>query len=745
MAGIGSGCKGGEGRGSEGAAPAGIPCPYGGPGIVRTEPEGLGRRKDPDLSRSLTPGGIRRNHAAVRWMQWTRAGVLCGVLAAAGCSPRGPEALRQGDELMVAGRAAEAIPYLERAVADLPGEATAWNQLGLAYHAVGRRGEAQKAYLRALNDDRNFFDAHYNLGTLEFEEGHWREAERSLRTYLGVEANRTNVVAWRMLGDALLSSGQTEAAERALATALQLAPNQSPVINSLGMALASRRRYKEAQARFQQAVRVNPQDPASALNLAIVTQQLGDRRSALEQYRRYLSLAPEGSGAAGVRDLVAQLEAQLSPPPALATNRVPLTNAVAAPAPVASGKASTNALASGHPNATNVSAAARSATPGGIPLATGPQGAGVTAPSNSAAKPTPAVGTAAASSNAIPRVSSAAAPTNPPPPRVPEPQVPLEIVRVQEAPALRPARDPVPASSNRTLPPTATTPSVLGTAADTSAVGEPPPPERATQAAASPPPSATAGPAAAPKPALTQERKTFWQRVSPANWGNPTKWFGDDEGQNRTNAPAGQESPRQFTRVTENATPGSTNRSAVSSTQVSPAPAPSKPVIPRYARRAALSVAPGDRAAAEALARQAESTLDRDAALRVWQRVVQSDPSWTSAWMQTGRLALEASNTDLALQAGEAVTTLDPSSAGAHQLFAASLARTGYPKDAADHLEKAASLAPGNAALHLALAGIYARDLGEPNLARPHYEQVLALDPRNPQAGAIRVWLANNP
>ena len=75
----------------------------------------------------------------------------------------------------------------------------------------------------------------------------------------------------------------------------------------------------------------------------------------------------------------------------------------------------------------------------------------------------------------------------------------------------------------------------------------------------------------------------------------------------------------------------------------------------------------------------------------------------------------------------------------------ASLARAGYPQDAAEHLERALTLNPGNAPAHLALAGLYARDLGESDLARPHYEKVLTLDPKHPQAGAIRVWLVNNP
>jgi len=636
---------------------------------------------------------------------------------------------------MAAGEPAAAIPFLERAVADLPGNATAWNQLGLAYHASGRRPEAQKAYLRALNDDRNFFDAHYNLGTLEFEEGHWREAERSLRTYLGVEVNRTNAVAWRMLGDALLSSGQTEAAERALTMALQLAPEDSAVLNSLGMSLASRRRYKEAQARFQQAARVNPADPAVALNLAIVFQQQGDRRAALDQYRRYLDLVPEGSATGSVRDLARQLEAQLSPVPAVTTNRMPLTNLVAAGSPTPGAKPLTNAVAASRLTTTN-----RAVTPKTV--ATTDRATNVlpaaTTPVVAAGPPTNAAPMRGLTNDvALPPIVQR--PTNP--------EVPLEVVRVEEAPTLRPARDPAPPGvRTQAAAPGQGVERKAG--ADGSVVGGPPSTETA------PVPKQPVADGSTPKDgtAGAEDRKTFWQRVSPANWGNPVKWFRDDSGASTTNAILNRPQETTLARATERATGTTTNRSNPPPPAASrpapvepPAERPAKPVVPRYVPRNAPSVSAGDRNAAEALARQAENTLDREAALGVWLRTVQSDPSWTAAWMQTGRLALETGNNSEALRAGEAVTTLEPSSAPAHQLFAASLARAGFPRDAAEQLERAATLSPGNAQLHLALAGLYARDLGEPALARPHYERVLTLDPRNAQAGAIRVWLANNP
>ena len=658
------------------------------------------------------------------------------VLAVAGCSPRGPEALRRGDAALTAGKVDEAIPLLERAVADLPGNAAAWNQLGLAYQAAGRSTEAQKAYLHALNDDRNFFDAHFNLGALEFEQRNWREAERELRTYLAVEANRTNGVAWQLLGDALLGSGQFEPAERALSVALQASPGDPSILNSLGLTLSARRRTKEAQTRFVQAVRIDSKDPASRLNLAIVTQQLGDRKGALDHYRAYLALNPTGPEVSGVQELVKQLEAAFAVPPAVATNRVPTTNVLQGVVTKPAARVVTNAVA-----ATPTGPARPTNAP--PPVAKAPAPAPptnlVARTSAPPADTTPKPSTTAAGS--APAPSPAAPPATAPAPQ-PRPELPVEIVRVDDGPELKPARD---VASARPSPP--------APAPTANPASSPTPPAPTVAKGASPKGEGT--PAAAAKEdrddsAKDAGKKTFWQKVSPVNWGNPVKWFRGSEADTNATTTLAKTTEKPVTR------PPATNRVATppaSATQVpavsapppsAPAP-PAKPVVPRYVRRSVPVVSPGNRSAAEASARQAEASLDNEAALVGWQRAVQQDPSWSAAWMELGRLALDTSKPALALQAGEALTTLDPSAASSHQLFAAALARAGYPRDAADELEKAVAIAPGNAGVHLALAGIYARDLAEPALARPHYEQVLALDPKHPQAAAIRVWLASNP
>jgi tetratricopeptide (TPR) repeat protein len=609
-----------------------------------------------------------------------RALALAFLLVAAGCQPRGPEALRRGDERLRAGRAAEAVPLLERAAADLPDDPRAWNYLGLAYQAAGRASEAQKAYLRALREDRNFFDAHYNLATLHLAQNEWEEAERSVRTFLAAEANRNHAAAWALLGAAQLQLRKLDEAERSLGYAAKLEPNEPEVWNNLGLVHVSKHRLQTARQEFAWAARLDPSHAAARLNLAVTTQQLGDRRGALPLYRDYLAIAPNAANAESVRAQVRLLEAQTVVVP----NPLPTTNAVIVAKPA------TNASPVGKPPAavTNGVATKLAASP---PKPASEIRAPVPKPvEQPVAKPAPPV------SNA-------------------PPAAPPEVVRVDEGPSLRPARDVVPPPNTEAIP------------------VEPAP----TVVSAKP----------IVEPA---KRRNFWQRANPVNWANPIKWFRTEPpppATNRLAAPAPAR-PASFA----NTVPLPTTSAAVAAppTAVAPKakPKPIKPVVAHYPSRAPATLSAGDHRAAELqfnAALTAHDTRDLRQAVALYQRAAELDPAFFAAHYNLGLAALDAGDLPRALLAGECATRLDPKSVSARRLFAAALQRSNYPAEAAEQLESLLALEPDDAPAHLALAGLFARALGESEKARPHYERVLELDPQNPQAGAIRVWLSEQP
>ena len=68
-------------------------------------------------------------------------------------------------------------------------------------------------------------------------------------------------------------------------------------------------KYREAAAAYLEAYERFPA-PAFLYNVAQVYRLAGDRERALENYRKYLELEPDGEGSADAREFVAALEAE---------------------------------------------------------------------------------------------------------------------------------------------------------------------------------------------------------------------------------------------------------------------------------------------------------------------------------------------------------------------------------------------------------------------------------------------------
>ena len=623
----------------------------------------------------------------------------------AGCRPHGVEALRRGDEALRAGQTEQAIPLLEQAVTDLPSEARAWNHLGLAYRAAGRDGEALKAHLRALERNRGFAEAWFNVGLLQFEQGNWLEAERALRTYLGNETVRTNAVAWRTLGLAQLESNQVDLAERSLATATQLAPRDAEAWNGIGLTQVARRRYRDALKTFAYIPQVAPDHAPARLNAAVVTHQhLGDRRGAIPLYRAYLALNPPNT--ADVEGLVAQLEQALRP--------APVTNA---PPPVA--VAVTN-------------------TP--VRVATNLVSRVTNAPVRPPTNPVPAVVRTIPTNAPATNVARAVRPpvTNAPPkpvvvepPKKPEPEP--QVVRVDPEPKLAVAKDVKPAPVT-TAPP------------------QPPPAAPATNgpvASATNAPAATVPELATSDPTLDQDaERGFWQKANPGNWNwrkaNPVTWFGGRGEVPATNRPTplNQSVTNRVAARSSLPVPRLTNAAAAA-----PAVKP-KPVVSRRQRQAPEVIAPGNRNAAELKFNEAilaHNRRDYAGAAAVYEQAAQADPSFYPAHHNLALVALDLNELSKAVTAAEYATTLQPDSAASRQLYAAALQRANFPADAAEQIERLLQANPNDSQNHLTVAGLYATSLGETAKARAHYQRVLELEPNHPQASAIRIWLAGNP
>lgn len=191
-------------------------------------------------------------------------------------------------------------------------------------------------------------------------------------------------------------------------------------------------------------------------------------------------------------------------------------------------------------------------------------------------------------------------------------------------------------------------------------------------------------------------------------------------------------------------TTGSSN--AASETQVPSEPAPG--LSRRYAYHYPSKAARGNRSEAErsfAQGVQAQQSQHLNEAIQAYRQATRVDPSYFDAYYNLGFAASEASNLGLALSSYESALALKPDSLNARYNFALMLKQGNYCLDAVHELEQLLKRDPNDSRAHLALGNLYAQQLQDPANARLHYLKVLENDPRNPQAGAIRYWLTDNP
>jgi len=132
-------------------------------------------------------------------------------------------------------------------------------------------------------------------------------------------------------------------------------------------------------------------------------------------------------------------------------------------------------------------------------------------------------------------------------------------------------------------------------------------------------------------------------------------------------------------------------------------------------------------------------------AMANYKRAVAADPAYFDAYFNLSLAAYEAGNWADALAAGEHALSINPDSQTARYSFALALRQARYPQDAAEQLELVVQRKPDDTRAHLTLANLYADQLHQPQLAREHYQRVLALEPSHPKAAYIRSWLAGNP
>jgi tetratricopeptide (TPR) repeat protein len=188
-----------------------------------------------------------------------------------------------GYALTQLGRAADALPHLQRAVQIKPAYAEAHNNLGAAMMGLNRPSEGMSAFSEAIRLKPSYAVAHFNLGLALASNGKPAEAIPHFQRALERDPNYADAeLNW---GIALTVSGRAAEAMPHFERALQLNPQNLHARVSYGRALAALGRLEEAIAEFRAAIELQPNVAEVHFHLAVSLRQIGRLDEAEQQLR----------------------------------------------------------------------------------------------------------------------------------------------------------------------------------------------------------------------------------------------------------------------------------------------------------------------------------------------------------------------------------------------------------------------------------------------------------------------------
>jgi len=165
------------------------------------------------------------------------------------------------------------------------------NNLGIVEVDSGRRADARTHFVRALELNPDYAEAHFNLGLLVRREP-GGTAAAAAHFARAVQLNPRYADAHYYLANSLGDLGRPADAIAQYEETVRLKPNFPEAQLNLGSTLASSGRLAEALPHFEEAVRLNPRLARAQLNLALALRELGRPREGQSHYEEAVRLDP---------------------------------------------------------------------------------------------------------------------------------------------------------------------------------------------------------------------------------------------------------------------------------------------------------------------------------------------------------------------------------------------------------------------------------------------------------------------
>lgn len=188
------------------------------------------------------------------------------------------------------GQATVAVELIQRAIRLQPMQSAPYSNLGLAFKALQRPGDALLNFNHALTLDPRHIEALNNRGNTLNEMGRAEEALADFDRMLALKPDSVEALTNR--GMALATLGHGEAALASHELALQLRPDYPKALNNRGNVLRELGRHGPALASFDRALALRPDFVEALNNRGVLLHDMQRSAEALESLERAVQLAP---------------------------------------------------------------------------------------------------------------------------------------------------------------------------------------------------------------------------------------------------------------------------------------------------------------------------------------------------------------------------------------------------------------------------------------------------------------------
>ncbi|MFL6214853.1 MAG: tetratricopeptide repeat protein [Blastocatellia bacterium] len=164
------------------------------------------------------------------------------------------------------------------------------NYIGAYAFEQSRYSDAERAYLDALNDDPNFYDALSNLGDVYRVQGKLPESEQM---YLrAIAAGAPYADTHYNLGVVYTSEGRLADAEQSLQKAVDIQPSKADARYNLAWVYDNEGKAQEAEQAYTETLKYKPSYPEPRINLGVLLTKQGRFKEALDQLLAARAYAP---------------------------------------------------------------------------------------------------------------------------------------------------------------------------------------------------------------------------------------------------------------------------------------------------------------------------------------------------------------------------------------------------------------------------------------------------------------------